>query len=217
MTIVNNGHTIQANYAEGSSNTVEGKKYNLLQFHFHAGSEHTRAGAFSDMEVHFVHQGADGKLAVVGAFIQPGAANAAYQPVFVNMPATAGDPAAVVGVTINAADMLPVERSYYRYNGSLTTPPCSEGVKWFVLAKPVEVSAGQIAAYTALYAHTNRPVQAIGKRVFYVLGQPMVLPVTGGFVLPVAGAGLLVGSVLLIVAAGLYLRRKSAAWQLDKR
>ena len=77
LTIVNNGHTIQANYAEGSSITIEGKKYDLLQFHFHASSEHTKAGAFSDMEVHFVHKSADGKLAVIGAFMQPGAANAA--------------------------------------------------------------------------------------------------------------------------------------------
>ena len=108
LTMVNNGHAIQANYAQGSSITTKGEKYDLLQFHFHASGEQTKAGAFSDMEVHFVHQSADGKLAVVGAFIQPGAANAAYQPVFANMPATAGDPTAVAGVTINAGDLLPV-------------------------------------------------------------------------------------------------------------
>jgi len=212
LTIVNNGHAIKVEYPEGSSITIEGETYALVQFHFHASSEHTRAGAFSDMEVHFVNQSADGKLAVVGAFMQPDAANAenaAYQPVFVNMPATVGDPAAVAGVTINAADMLPAERTYYRSDGSLTTPPCSEGVKWFVLANPVQLSTGQIDAYEALYSHTNRPVQPMGNRVFYVMGQPVVLPVTGGFIFPVAG--MLTGSGMLIVAVGLYLRRKPAA------
>lgn len=122
LTIFNNGHTVQVNYDEGSSIDVGGKTYNLKQFYFHTPSEHTLKGQPTDLEMHLVHQSADGQLAVVGVMLKQGAENSTYAPVFNNMPGAVND------VTVNAADLLPAERTYYRYNGSLTTPPCSEGV-----------------------------------------------------------------------------------------
>ncbi len=166
LTIFNNGHTIRANYDKGSSIEIEGKTYNLLQFHFHATSEHTLNGQPAAMEVHFVHQSADGELAVVGALISRGAENAAYAPVVAHMPTQEGEPEMINGVTVNAAAMLPADRTYYRYEGSLTTPPCTEAVNWFVLHGGLTFSDAQIAAFTALFPNDARPIQPLGSRTF---------------------------------------------------
>ncbi|HEX9989835.1 MAG TPA: carbonic anhydrase family protein [Chloroflexia bacterium] len=180
LNVVNNGHTIQINYDAGSSIMVDGETYDLLQFHFHAQSEHTIKGKYSPMEVHFVHRSASGKLAVVGALMSQGAENAAYAPVMSNLPATASGVQTVPGVTIDADDLLPVDHDYYRYNGSLTTPPCSEGVKWLLMSHPLELSGAQITAYTTIYAHTNRPVQPFYDRTFFVGGKAVVgMPKSG--------------------------------------
>lgn len=166
LSIVNNGHTIQVNAARDSSIDVEGKTYKLLQFHFHALSEHTYAGQHSDMEVHFVHKSDDGQFAVVGVFLNKGEHNPAFGPVLSNLPQKAGESQYVNGVAINTIDLLPVEREYYRYDGSFTTPPCTEGVKWFVMAQPLELSAEQVSSFTALYDNNYRPVQPINNRKF---------------------------------------------------
>lgn len=168
VNIFNNGHTIQVNYDEGSSVAIDGETYQLIQLHFHGPSEHTLAGSSADMEMHLVHADADGNLAVVGAMMMTGAENPAYAAIFDNIPAEMGDPQTVDGVSINAADLLPADRSYYRYDGSLTTPPCSEGVKWHVLSQPVELSADQMAAFTAVVEPNNRPVQLLNERQFIV-------------------------------------------------
>ncbi len=167
LRIGNNGHAIKANYDAGSSISVEGKTYTLLQFHLHALSEHTFAGEHSDMEIHFVHQSADGEYAVVGVMLDRGAENAAYEPVRAHAPKKPGRAKTIHGVTINAIDMLPTDRSYYRYDGSFTTPPCTEGVKWFVMATPVELSGAQISAFEAIYSGNYRPVQPMNGRAFH--------------------------------------------------
>jgi carbonic anhydrase len=212
LTTLNNGHTIQANYDPGSSITLDGTTYDLIQFHFHNTSEHTLQGQYAPMEVHFVHKNADGQLAVIGVMLQPGAANAALEPIFANMPATAGDPQAIAGVTVNAADMLPAGRSYYRYDGSLTTPPCSEGVAWFVMASPIAVSDAQIAAYKALYTGNYRPIQALNQRSFYLGGAPQTLPTTGAFI-GVSVAWVSVASGLLVLAFIWFVRRRQVVGQ----
>lgn len=165
LTVVNNGRTVQVSYEEGSSIEVEGARYGLLQFHFHSPSEHTLLGETLDMEMHLVHRNASsGELAVVGALVRRGSENAAFAPVWENMPAAAGEPRRVNGVSVNAEDMLPSERLFYRYDGSLTTPPCSEGVKWFVLTTPIEMSAAQIEMFRSVINGNNRPVQPLNGR-----------------------------------------------------
>lgn len=165
LTVVNNGHTVQVDYSEGSSMEIEGARYELLQFHFHSPSEHTLSGESLEMEMHLVHQNADsGELAVVGALVRRGSENAALAPVWENIPAAAGEPRRVDGVSINAEDLLPSERLFYRYDGSLTTPPCSEGVKWFVLTTPIEMSAAQIETFRSVINGNNRPVQPLNER-----------------------------------------------------
>ncbi len=166
LTEVNNGHTIQVNSARDCYIQVEDKRYDLLQFHFHALSEHTVAGEHADMEVHFVHKSADGEYAVVGVFLNRGEFNTAFAPIFENMPTQPGQSVYAKGVAINTIDLMPTQREYYRYNGSFTTPPCTEGVKWFVMEQPVELSPEQVSAFTALYDNNYRPVQPIGDRKF---------------------------------------------------
>lgn len=161
---INNGHTLQVNYSEGSFIEANGTRYDLLQFHFHAPSEHTLNGQNVAMEMHLVHRSAEGKLAVVGVMINPGDVNHAYDLVWDYMPANNGDTREVSTASINANDLLPAERSYYHYVGSLTTPPCSEGVEWYVLTTPVLLSEGQIASFKAIMNNNNRPVQALNDR-----------------------------------------------------
>ncbi len=165
LTIKNNGHTIQVDYAEGSSITVDGTEYLLKQFHFHHPSEHTIAAWSIPMEMHLVHADADGNLAVVGVLIKEGAAdNAAFAPVWDNLPAEEVEPTVIDGATINAADLLPADRTYDTYSGSLTTPPCSENVKWLVLTTPIELSVEQIAAFSDIFELNARPVQPLNDR-----------------------------------------------------
>jgi carbonic anhydrase len=144
--------------------TSHGKDYTLLQIHFHTPSEHVTNGKPAPMEAHFVHKAADGALAVLGVFYVEGAENTALKAVFDNLP---GDPmeAAIKGVHINPADILPANSGFYRYMGSLTTPPCSEGVNWFVLKKPTTASKEQIAAMAKAIGHNARPVQPLNNRL----------------------------------------------------
>ena len=166
--ILNNGHTVQVNMEKGSSVTVAGKKYKLLQFHFHAPSEHTINGKPADMVAHFVHQAKDGQLGVVGVLfkIAPGksSANATLAKLWEYMPKYAGDKKAIAsGITV--AKLLPSKANYYHYSGSLTTPPCSENVNWMVLQNTVSVSAAQVAAFSEVIHRNVRPVQSQHGRV----------------------------------------------------
>ncbi|MYB77109.1 MAG: carbonic anhydrase family protein [Chloroflexi bacterium] len=168
LEITNNGHTIQVDYAPGSALLSGGRQFALVQFHFHHLSEHTVDGQATDMELHLVHRDTADNLAVVGVFLAAGQQNEALQPVWAHMPAAAGEELQVQGVTINAADLLPADLAYYSYMGSLTTPPCSEDVRWFVLSSPVEVSPEQIDRFAALYPDNARPTQPLNGRTLFL-------------------------------------------------
>jgi len=147
--IVNNGHTIQVNSGAGNTLTVGKDKYDLLQYHFHHPSEHLIGGKNYPMEVHFVHRNAAGTLAVVGVLMTAGKPNAAFKQIAAAMPAKEGEP-----VKMPAADpnlMLPADRHYYSYAGSLTTPPCSEVVNWLLLRAPIQVAQADIDAFAKLF------------------------------------------------------------------
>lgn len=160
--IVNNGHTIQINAAAGSKLTRGDRTYELLQFHFHTPSEHKVDGKAFPMEVHFVHKNADtGTLGVLGVFIKPGADNAAFAGLAEAFPAEAGKEAAI---GIDPRGLLPGKLGYWAYEGSLTTPPCSEIVDWMVAMEPIEVAAADIEKFTALYAMNARPTLAPNRR-----------------------------------------------------
>lgn len=163
-TVVNNGHTIQANTDNGGMMTVDGKDFALLQFHFHTPSEHAIEGRRSDMEVHFVHKAASGELAVLGVMIEGGGRNQLFDAIIGAAPRVTGE--AATGMRDPSA-LLPSDPSFFRYQGSLTTPPCSETVLWTVLSQPIQVSDAQIDAFQALYAMNARPLQALNRR--YVL------------------------------------------------
>ncbi len=163
LNVVNNGHTIQVNYDKGSSIKINGVSYDLVQLHFHDPSEHTVNGKSYGMELHLVHKNSGGELAVVGVLIENGAENPAFKALWADLPAGAGDKKELAR-TINAADFLPAERTFYHYAGSLTTPPCSEGVSWFVIEKPIQMSEAQIARFKEIIKGNNRPVQPLNGR-----------------------------------------------------
>jgi carbonic anhydrase len=162
---INNGHTIQVNYSEGDTFTIGDTNYELIQFHFHAPSEHTIQGKHYPMEIHFVHKSPSGALAVIGVFIAQGAHNAAFDPIWSNLPTVKGVESHFEHVQVNVDDLLPHSHKSYRYDGSLTTPPCSEGVKWIVMKSPIQLSTEQIGRFTALIKGNNRPVQPLNHRV----------------------------------------------------
>lgn len=168
ITILNNGHAVQVNYDEGSSIVANGSTYNLLQFHFHTPSEHSVGGLLYPAELHLVHANSDGQLAVVGVLVEEGAENDTFAAIWNNLPSEQSE-AESIGLKINAADMLPENQIIYRYNGSLTTPPCSEQVLWSVMQDPIEMSFEQISAFSDLFAHdTNRPIQPLNNRTLHL-------------------------------------------------
>jgi carbonic anhydrase len=155
---------VQVNVAPGSTLTVGGKRYQLVQFHFHKPSEEMIDGKRFDMVAHLVHRDAAGHLAVVAVPLRSGAPNSLIAKVWRNLPKRQGLEVAAKGIAINAAQLLPASRGYYAFQGSLTTPPCSEGVRWFVLKTPVDISAGEVAAFGTLYPANARPVQPLNGR-----------------------------------------------------
>jgi carbonic anhydrase len=161
--ILNNGHTVQVNYDAGSYIELDGVRYDVLQFHYHAPSEHTIHGESFPAELHIVHKNADEILAVVGILLKEGAENSAYEPFLNNLPAEKTD-AKDAGVKIDAAALLPSVQTTYRYSGSLTTPPCSEGVNWLLMTTPVEISADQLSKLEGLFEENNRPIQPLNDR-----------------------------------------------------
>lgn len=163
LAVTNNGHTIQVNYPQGSSINIAGKEYQLLQFHFHTPSEHTVDENAYAMELHLVHKNSFDRLAVVGVFIEQGQENAALKSIWDNIPSEKGVKE-VRAVTINASSLLPGNREYYSYSGSLTTPPCSQEVSWNVLKMPIEASAEQIEQFMDIYQMNARPVQPLNRR-----------------------------------------------------
>lgn len=165
QSIVNNGHTVQVNYAPGSYITVDGERYELKQFHFHEPSENHIDGKAFPLEGHLVHADKNGNLAVIAVMFEEGPANPALAQFWNQIPAEEG-PAVALKTPFNAKDLLPTDQSYYRYNGSLTTPPCSEGVRWLVMKHPVTASKEQLQAFSHAMrdAPDNRPLQPINAR-----------------------------------------------------
>jgi carbonic anhydrase len=162
--VIDNGHTVQVNVAAGNSIEVMGRRYDLLQFHFHRPSEERINGRQFDMVAHLVHKDIEGRLAVVAVLLDRGSAQPLVQTVWNNLPLEKGDEVAAKGaIDMNA--LLPAERSYFTYMGSLTTPPCSEGVLWMVMKNPVPISDQQIAIFTRLYPMNARPIQSASGRL----------------------------------------------------
>jgi|SRR5690242_6270241 carbonic anhydrase len=161
-TIVNNGHTIQLNFGDGDAIHIGDRKYTLTQLHFHHPSEHRIDGKGFAMEAHFVHTSDDG-LAVVGVLMVPGKANDTFKTIIATMPADQGTSVAA-DPGIDTRRLLPAQRSYYHYEGSLTTPPCSETVDWLIFAHPIEVSENDVARFARLYPMNARPLQNRDRR-----------------------------------------------------
>jgi carbonic anhydrase len=165
LTVIDNGHTVMVSYAPGSFITVGDHRYQLTQFHFHHPSEEHINGKGFDMVIHLVHTDASGNLAVVAVLLKPGKVNTTLQAVWDHLPKEKDKVEADEGVSINAADLLPVDHGYYTFEGSLTTPPCTEPVTWFVLKSPEEISSGEVERFARLYPHDTRPVQKLDGRV----------------------------------------------------
>ncbi|KOR31043.1 hypothetical protein TI04_02895 [Achromatium sp. WMS2] len=165
--ILNNGHTIQVVYEPGSTLTIDGVDFELKQFHFHAPSENTIEGKSFPMEAHFVHADKDGNLAVIALMYREGRhANAELQKAWAHMPENADGEKADLPAAVSARNLLPKNLDYYRFSGSLTTPPCSEGVRWLVLKHPSIASKSQIEAFERVMGHpNNRPVQPRNARL----------------------------------------------------
>jgi carbonic anhydrase len=179
LSIVDNGHTVMVNYGEGSNLLVDGRQYRLVQFHFHKPSEEAINGERTDMVVHLVHQHYDGSLAVVGVLMSTknsstarkswfgedaSKGNPLIQTLWNNVPLVKGK-TETSGVTIDINQILPADRSYFTYMGSLTTPPCSENVLWFVMKTPIYVSEDQVKNFDRIYPMNARPLQPKGDRL----------------------------------------------------
>ena len=162
--ILKNGHTIQVNYNPGSTIKVNGNEFELKQFHFHSPSENTIEGRSYPMEVHYVHADKDGNLVVIAVLFETGEKNAELEKAWAHMPENAGEKG-VLSKSVDANNLLPHDHGYYRFNGSLTTPPCSEGVRWFVLKQSVTASKQQLDAFSNTLSHSNnRPLQKLNAR-----------------------------------------------------
>ena len=161
--IVHDGHTVEVASTQENWIEVGGARYELIQFHFHTPGEHTIAGESFDMEVHLVHRNKAGALAVVGVLVRRGGQHPVLDVLAQFLP-NPGESLARADLKIAATDLLPVTRRSFRYVGSLTTPPCSEDVQWFVLETPVEISGAGLAAFEAVLRNNNRPVQPLNDR-----------------------------------------------------
>jgi carbonic anhydrase len=163
--VIDNGHTVQANMAQGNAIEVAGKRFDLLQLHFHRPSEERIDGRQFEMSVHLVHKDDQGRLAVVTVLLDKGPAQPAVQKVWNNLPLEQhAENAARTLLDLN--ELLPTDRRYFTYMGSLTTPPCTEGVQWIVMRQPVTLSPEQIDLFARIYPMNARPVQqAAGRRI----------------------------------------------------
>lgn len=162
--IINNGHTIQVDLTSAGRVRVEGQRFDLAQFHFHHPSEHKVDGRSFDMEIHLVSSSDDHGLAVLGILVMEGSFNPALEQILKLMPKQAGEEQTISG-GFDASDFLPGNDSYYRYFGSLTTPPCTENVTWTVYTTPITASQDQIERFAALYAMNARPIQPQNRRI----------------------------------------------------
>ncbi|QSF46299.1 carbonic anhydrase [Paenibacillus tianjinensis] len=165
VAIINNGHTIQVNLKNQDNRLeIEGKTYTLQQFHFHLPSEHEVDGKHAEMELHLVHKSEDGSLAVLSVLIHKGSENTGLNQLWSVLPPEESEQETPVAGDFNLDGLLPTDLHSFRYQGSLTTPPCTEGVQWIILENPVQWSGEQIGKFAAIFPHDNRPVQTLGNR-----------------------------------------------------
>jgi carbonic anhydrase len=162
--LINNGHTIQVNVSSGNSLLVEGVESELVQFHFHSPSEHRIQGEQFPLEAHFVHKSASGELSVLAMLFRTGEAESELASIWTNLPATTGQ-SNRLELAMASLAFLRRDLAYFRYNGSLTTPPCSEGVRWYVLQPSNTVSKAQVSAFLATIGENARPLQALNARL----------------------------------------------------
>ena len=155
-----NGHSIQL--TDSGQATINGRQFNLTQFHFHAESEHTVDDKHYPLEAHFVNQSQDGRIAVIGVFFKAGRENLGFEEVLADVTNKKID--AITDID----KMIPENKSFYHYLGSLTTPPLSENVEWYIMKDPMEISQAQIAAFKQLYSHNNREIQPLNGRKILV-------------------------------------------------
>lgn len=172
LEVYNNGHTIQVNVAPGSYSIIDGKRYELLQYHFHAPSENKLGGEAFDMDAHFVHKADDGSLAVIGVFMEAGSTpNAAIAQIWANAPLKGGETNKGKGEMLNPAVLLPEDNTFFRFMGSLTTPPCSEGLVWSVYEQPIHISTEQLETFLKVIGNNARPVQPLNERKVKMQGE----------------------------------------------
>jgi carbonic anhydrase len=163
--VIDNGHTVQANLAQGNSIEIGGKRFELVQFHFHRPSEERIDGRQFELSVHLVHKDDQGRLAVVAVLMDRGSPQPVVQKVWNNLPLEKGEELSA-RVALDLNELLPADRRYFTYMGSLTTPPCSEGVQWVVMRQPLTMSPEQIELFARIYPMNSRPVQqASGRRI----------------------------------------------------
>lgn len=169
VTLENNGHTVLVHVNPGSYIMANGVRYDLQQFHFHHPGEEAVNGRITDMDVHMVHKSADGKIAVIAVRLSEdrgvGEANATLATLWKHLPSTTGATEKVNDI-VNAGGLLPADRGYWTYVGSLTAPPCTEGVRWFVMEQELSLSRAQLRAFAAIYRLNSRPLQDThGRRI----------------------------------------------------
>lgn len=169
VAIVNNGHTVQFNVTGDHTVGLNGKEYKLLQFHYHAKSEHTIDGKYAPIEVHFVHQHSDTDFAVLGMLFEEGKENELFAKYLGDFPTSKG--AFQSKEAMDVLSLFPTNKSYYNYKGSLTTPPCSEVVNWYVLKTPLTASKEQITQFSKILHGNYRPIQAINGRLVSAFNQ----------------------------------------------
>ncbi len=166
LKVTDTGHSFQVNAQSGSGGfTIGDEHYDFVQVHFHEPSEERVHGKQYPMVAHIVHKNAKGELAVVAVLISTGKTNEFLAPIFDNFPAKGSAETDIAGKTVDMGKFLPEHRGYYTFDGSLTTPPCSENVRWFLLKTPVRASEAQLTEFRARYQHNNRPTQPLNGRV----------------------------------------------------
>lgn len=161
--VLNNGHTIQINFAAGNKIEIEDSEYNLLQMHFHTPSEHSVDGKNAQLESHFVHKDDKGNIAVLAVMLVEGKENSEMAKILQHSPKEIGKEITANG-KFHIENFLPTSHDFYHYEGSLTTPPCSENVKWSVFKQEVELSKQQISDFRELYSMNAREIQKLGER-----------------------------------------------------
>jgi carbonic anhydrase len=172
LRILDTGHYVQINSPTGGSLSIGGKSYSLVQYHFEQPGEEEIEGHSYSMGAHLVHKDGQGRSVVVAIQFTVGKENPFIQVLWGHLPKHPGMEEVPAGVTFDLSGLLPTSRDYYSYGGSLTTPPCTEGIRWYILKTPVEISAAQLAAMAKLYPHNARPIQPLnGRQVLESAGE----------------------------------------------